>query len=370
MSALTAYDAARTVGPMLVPLVKRYARDYIRQNAAGGIRALGKYAYEKINSRRNYGNAMTANPLGGGRKGKDAVLKPDRGNGKKITGLKRKRATKGPVTVKKLSKTVKNLAKKVEGQTSSIRYQFFDAGQTTSNINSVGWTAIDLLNTSRFEEVLSKIPYLNTAAVGTATAADMTLQVQPAHFHFSTWAQVVIRNNWYMPTNCRAYICTPKVATSVSPTTALGYISKQAIAGGFTPAYTEMGAYPWNVPDFMDTYKIIETKEFQVNAGDEFIYTMSKPIVYDQEMFDNHANTYLPGINFFLLLRQEGVVCHDSSTTTLVGISSTKVDYVKHISMGVKYASQQAGAFWNVANSLDAVSTSAITGTSADLETQ
>lgn len=364
--AVTAYDAASTLGPALLPLAERFARDYVKSNGAKLARHLGSKALRGLKNRVK----RAKNPLGGGKKGADAVLKPDRNNGRVIYGKKRRRKSKGPVTVKKLAKTVRNLASKVEGDSSSIKYQLYDSGQTSSNTNSVGWTAVDLTNAGLYEAVLNKVPYLNTAAVGTAAAADMTLQAQPASFHFSIYAEWRVRNNWYMPTHCKLYVCTPKVATNVSPTTALGYVTKQAIAGAAAPGYQEMGCFPWDVPDFMDTYKIIETKEFVLNAGDEFTYKMSEPFIYDQEMQDNHANTYLPRINKFVLLRQEGCICHDNTTTGNVGISSSKLDYVKHIIARVKYPSQQVGKFWNVVNSLDVITTSAITGSSADAETQ
>lgn len=360
MSAVVPFvEGARTLASN--PLVQ----EAIMQAGAYGVSKLGQHLGKRLKRRA----AKKKKAFKFQRDRAAAIVAPDRQNARTV-GSKRPKRKHKKESLKTLRKSVRKIQKKLSGDEASLYLPQFASGQITSAANQVSFNEIAISTPPNIEGILATMPYVNTATPGTNAAFDARAINQPNNWNIKLRGNLKLRNNWYMPINGKCYLVTPKIATSVAPGTALGYVSKQQYSGGTAPAATDLGLYPWDVPDFMDTYKIMETKAFYLNAGDLFEINFYKDIKYDQEMLDNHANTYLPGFSYFYIIRLEGVVCHDSTTTTNVGISSTKCDWVTTRTLKVTFPSLAPATYRGISNSLSAITVSAVTGESADLETQ
>lgn len=291
-------------------------------------------------------------------------------SGKKITLYKKSRAKRAKSAP--LKKRVTILEKKLKDETSTHTYKFGSTLALSSSLGFMGLAYTGLCNAGTFEAVLANMPRVNTALPGTATTWDATTLKQPATWPMNGFWKVMIRNNYLFPCNIRMYIIKPKEDHDVAPDQAViganGY-SKEA-----TPSISNVNDpwfYPCDSKEFCDLWTIIETSQVQLQSGDETEYFYKEKFIYDQEILDNNARTYLKKYARYVLFRIQGVICHDSLVVSTISFSSAKADVITYGKLTVQHTTD---APFRTIHEVSGISTS-VTGTqivgveSAEVET-
>lgn len=281
-----------------------------------------------------------------------------------VKGPKRQR-TKAP-----LKKRVAALEQKVRQNYSTYVFKQEATLQVTSLANRCGYGEGAFLQPSIIETAIDAIPIPNTAAPGTPATFDSTALTQPTKWTIKAYGRAIMRNNYLYPCNVRCYVLKPKIDQSASTPQA-------AVTGGLTEQASGAGVYSTTAPftypsdskEFMDTFDIVSSCEMKLQSGDECIVPYSETIHYDQEYRDNNSDTYLKKYSRMFFIRVVGVVAHDQTTTTNIGIAPTALDVVVFRKLEIKYPTLAPLKTTEVLSGLSTLTTAIVGIASAEVET-
>lgn len=288
---------------------------------------------------------------------------------KSLVKRKRKRSKK-KVGLKDLKKSVKTIQKKLKGAEGTLIYPVIGSGVAESLANKINFELTNVVTYSDLETVIQQIPYVNPADPSSTTSFNALTIPPPTGWNIKLSYSCNIRNNNFMPCNLRIYLLKPRSNTGVSPIVAIETLNKQDPAGLPTPTRYDIGLYPTEVPGFNEIWSIEDTRMVRLNPGDETEYKFNKQFMYDQEIHDLHAVTYLKDYTYVLLFRLQGITCHESADLSEVGISPTKLDYVTQKKLHLTYSADAPMKFRSYTNNCPAITTAATTGEEIAQETQ
>lgn len=278
-----------------------------------------------------------------------------------------KRVSK-PKNTKPLKKRVAQLEKKVRQNFGTHVFKQEATFQCTSIVNRCGYGEGTLLSAAAIESMIDAVPVQSTATPGTPATWDATSATQPTKWTIKCYAKTIMRNNYLYPVNVRCYVLKPKVDQSTS------------VQGGITAGIAEQTSsavysttapflYPNDSKEWRDTWHVINSCEMKLQSGDECFVPWNEQITYDQEFRDNNTTTYLRKYSRVILIRVVGVVCHDSVTTSIIGISPTALDCVVYRKYELKYPSVAPLTTNEVVSGLGSVATGVVGVASAETET-
>lgn len=264
-------------------------------------------------------------------------------SGQKRRAMPRRGRVKRPKSAfTKLKRKVARLSKKVGKENwANHKYTAENVGQVSTPVNRCAYGQFVICNAASIEGWIDKYTYISTSAPATKASYDASAIPFPTRTHMNVRSKIVAKNNYIFPCDISVYICKPNIATSTTIT------SQMALDIGFmepasvTNPYSTPLHYPSTDPNIHKYWNIKALcTNMRLNPGDEMLHYVKKSVTYDQEEHDLHAVSYEPGNTWVILIRINGVVCHDTTTPTNVGFSEAKIDvyYTQEYSMKIPSA--------------------------------
>jgi len=346
--------------------IKQYRQlnDEVARDIRGGIEGVGRVARSLWNRakrgrktrQRTKRRKMTPAP----------TVSMSNGSGQQQTMGKRQKISRGP---RPLKKRIAALEKKVQANYTTHVFKQEATLQATSLQNRCGYAEGAFLNPTIIETCIDAIPYVNPALPGTPSTFDTTTLTQPTKWKINCHSKVIMRNNYLYPCNVRCYVLAPKIDQNTTPQAAVtGGITEQASGPGVYSS-TAPFTYPTDSKEFVDTFKVLNTCDMRLQSGDECVVPYNEDIQYDQEYRDNNADTYLKKFSRLFFIRIVGVVAHDSTTTTNIGIAPTALDCVVVRKLSLKFPSLAPLKTLEVVSGLTSMTTPVVGIASAETET-
>lgn len=235
-----------------------------------------------------------------------------------------------------------NRLKKVVNTNDSVFNSFTnDAATLVSGINNCAYSEFTICSPGSIETMLSKVPYTNPASAATKGEVNYTGLTIPNKWKLGVWCKWTFRNNFVKPVDICVYVVKPKNQTNQGPATAVTY-GLTNMEGSSAITTTNCSFYPTHSKNFVDNWKIISSQKRSLEAGDEFTVTHAEKFTYDNEYTDTYTLSHQPKYSRFVLVRIQGKVGHDATTTSLVGITAAQIDCVNFCKISIKYPGNAA----------------------------
>lgn len=300
------------------------------------------------------------------KKGTDKVKMSISGQGAQLKGLHTKGKHKKPKA--SLSKRVKKLEGKVQENYWHHVCKSSSIVQPTCIADRCGYSSTMVIGSSEIEGFTDALPYYNRAAPGTIAQSNTTLNFNPIKLKFDFYAKITMRNNFLYPCDMDCYIVQPKIDSNTTPsadvTSGITTLANPAIS-----STTAVCFYPSDSVLFKEKWKIIGHCKGRLQSGDEMDMPFHEKFVYDHKLNDVAVGSYYKKYNRFLLIRVQGCVCHDSTTTTNVGTSPAALDCTIDRKFTFNYPSDVAGRSVEQTTGLTAIATAVVGVASAEIET-
>lgn len=303
--------------------------------AAGYAGPLG-LAYNAYTTRKRYQNQLNEQirkfqrPSKKKRSAPTATGKASTGGGlarKTFAGSRSKRA---PMTFKKFYSEYK---KDQQGQRTVQYGRRVTTGNVAAVVNTAAYSDRRLLARTQLEAIASNfIKRIDNEGGTTAVDTIDMSGVTGSKLNIDSAVQKLeLRNNGLTPAVVRVYQLVNKQEVAEAPSTLVinGITDVGGIpgtAGAADPKY-----FPSDSPIFLENYKILNTTEYHMKCGDEVTCHMAvKDLVYDPDSNDlSGKEEFVKGLTHWIMIRVQGVVCHDSVTSTAVGYCPATIDFVQ-----------------------------------------
>ncbi len=314
----------------------RRLRNISRRGAAAvaGMAALVPYA-----RKRAYDYAFGA-PAGGARKRKRAFKRRPK---RKLKNTKRSfgRNRRGKRRSRPLKSRVHSLEKAANAAMAKTIVKDFVFIQKASLPNRVEYTEFKLNNSTNLNQAVSQLKIMNPAT-SQLVNYDPDLGTEALDVNVSSYQKLTCRNN----AKTDAYVTFYEfVCLQDGPTTPQAAIEEDMLDnphGVINPVTT------WDNPNwfpnfgniFKVNFKITKTTKKYLTGGASCQYSFkAKDLKLDMSVLDDHVNAYEPTYNQCgVLVRQEGGIGHDFSTTTRVGRCGALLDFEQENFYTVSYA--------------------------------
>lgn len=240
---------------------------------------------------------------------------------------KRRKFTKrrGP----SIKKKVNRLSAQVNADTGTMSYRSVTTSQITSPVNYQSATNLYTLNTITQIEgsPLTKLYFLDPTNPGTLLNPNISTGTYSRNIKIaSSGMKLQLKNNSKGTVHMKAYMCTPKDDTDISPTT--DWDNKNADSPSAGNDKTTVGTSPLDTRSIAWNYKLMKTKVFK--PGDHCnIKQFVGAFNYKPARSDAITEIYQPSNKcFVIMLVVHGGVTHDATSTAAVGIGSATLDAI------------------------------------------
>jgi len=203
-------------------------------------------------------------------------------------------------------------------------------------------------NTTVWESILAELKYTEFAAnATTVSSTNVTAHGHDTKFKVEGYLKWGFRNNGGTPVIMDTYWVKPKHDTASDPDK---FVYDGIVANGgasLTEAtyynssqyHTHPSFYPSDSPAFQNAYEILEHKKVRLEPGDEYTYAKAKTRIQNQNVHDTVNLANMTNDSLSLMIRLQGVVSHDSGTTTIVGYADGVLDIILERILKVRHAS-------------------------------
>lgn len=257
------------------------------------------------------------------------------GKGKKRRMLKRPRL-RAPVSTQ-----LRQLKRRVEAGMGTYIEKHRETQQLTAANNGINLGSYPVNTLTIIEGVIDALPVFNPALPGTYTSVDFTSGTQQKEVEIaSTKSWIKLRNNSNQDIYVRVYLVQPKEDTSYNPrdTVTNGLTDMGSGLTVNTPLLT-----PLDSQQFCDLYSITKSVKRKLLPGSELMMNhYVRSFQYDPSFADSHNLQFQArwGTHVYLV-RLEGPIAHDATTTTNIGRMQAAVDIELGYVHTIKY---EAGA--------------------------
>lgn len=223
---------------------------------------------------------------------------------------------------------VKKMIRTADEDDSVNTYRNLSKGQESANANECYYTHLLLNAKSQLDSATDNttVQYIN-AGVPALQVVDLndhtTVDSAKINFH-RTQAISEIRNNWSVPVHMHVYKLFCRESSGTSPMTRFDTDMK---AKGITTPLTDVRFYLYDAQQTFKRYwKIYSRSEHLLLPGEEITLSLkrNRPFKYDP----TEANQYIKGITQALVIRIQGVVAHDSTSTADIGYQAVRYDRI------------------------------------------
>lgn len=226
-----------------------------------------------------------------------------------------------------LKKRVTQLERMVHKLDSKYTYRRIDAEQITASANLCGWNEFAKSTPSGLETAFANLRYYDPATPGTIIAAGMGTGTFSRDYNISGYSKILLRNNDLVPVDFHLYLCECKESTSNDVLSLLDGALADLSAIGKTSTTCFLSDGKSEIEPYWK-YKLV--KKMRLMPGGEFSSShIIKPFDYDPTRLDVITSTYQPmSKTFSWVIRVQGTVCHDKTTTGNVGITAAALDCI------------------------------------------
>lgn len=332
------------------------ANPYVQQAAVKALARTGKFYWDfysrpsswantKVTTRmprtvsryRKRGRYQTKAPGGAGSYRQGSYKKRRKAAYKKAKARRPKSRYKLTRTVNRLSKQVKNLQYAENASLGTFIHRvLFSVGAITS-VDGKQYGVYELagLRMAEFKDSVQYLKYYNPATPGTLTTADFETGTYDRRVLFkSVYFGMTARNNYQTDCLVRVYLCTPVQSSSIDVEAAWDD-GVTANSDSTVTSRLQVGQFPTDYADFKNLWKAKLHCKATLSPGQSLSCSHSvKNIEFDPTALDNHAASYQSKYkNFQFLVVVEGVISHDSVTTSTRGLAQAGVDvHAKRVS--------------------------------------
>lgn len=228
-----------------------------------------------------------------------------------------------------LRRQVRNLVRKVYKPESVTTYKEIKSGALSHSKNELNRSEIILFKPADVEAAIGQMQVVSPGHASEYEGFDGSSITKTVSFKicYSSY-QVVFRNNNLLPIVAKFYECCSKGNNTAQ--TILSDISDGLSNKGVSAPTTDLRYHPHNSALFKKNNKVLGIRKKIMNPGETFVYKGSAgKFSYDPEMLDqNSGMNYIPWKTRSLIVETHGVVAHDDTTTTTVGLCEGQLDYV------------------------------------------
>lgn len=236
----------------------------------------------------------------------------------------------------KMKSDIRTLKRDVEGDMGTLVYRKRGVSQSSAAINQNLFISTTGITRTTIEEAIKELRYFDIATPGTLVKADGTAGTYQKEFNIksskSSWR---VRNNYMVAVKCTLYVFTPRVDTNITPFGAVG----AGLLDQGNPDKLSVLIHPTDSIQLKDLWHIANSQTKILQPGQSMvIYHRTGPFQYDPSLMDSHPDLYQKRFHAMTFgLRLEGVIGHDSMTTTVQTSMKAGVDHEERYEITIRY---------------------------------
>lgn len=237
-----------------------------------------------------------------------------------------------------LKKRLSRLEKKVSNETSLIIYKYDSKDTVRPTAGSASYSSRSALDNQLIELALGQARFFDPATPGTLITASLATPTFSQKVLFSVYSTCVIKNNYQIPCMVTFGVVLPKLDTSDPPQTtwAAGLVDQ----GNPDNTSTLLN---WSDSTQMSEVWTVKGKWRTVVLAPGRQVTMTyftKPFTYDPSYTDSYTSTVSKRTRSAIFAyRVQGLLGHDTSVSSEVGMAPAGVDVYVRNDMKVQYNS-------------------------------
>lgn len=228
---------------------------------------------------------------------------------------------------KSIVKKVNELTKAVKADQAYHTYKKFYAYQRLASVGKCDHYEWDANGAVNLEASVANLRYYDPSAPATLTTANASTGSYSRQVHFKNiYSRMDVMNNYQIPCKVKIYLVKPKGDTTILPLTYYeNGITDQVISGGNRET---AGIFLTDIDVFNEQYSAKVMKDVILQPGASISVSHSSgSFDYDPSLFDSHTLYYQTKFkNFHWIIRIEGLIGHDTTVSTEVGILQAGVD--------------------------------------------
>ena len=223
-----------------------------------------------------------------------------------------------------------------------------ESGQLTTDMNKCNYLQVTFATATELAALMNKYNQVGEKDDFSERVETLALAgYSNFKLMWSIKSNMYMRNNTNFPAHIQCMLVVNRNDTSQSVL--------QDIESGFDDIATgdlamedDPTFYAKQSPLFRKNWRVMRFTSFTLQPGDEINKGFKSPVrVYDPDVVGAEAHTYHRGQGFAWLFRVEGVVSHDATTHTTVGLSSAVIDYVHKKSCKYQHVGRQQVKKWD-----------------------
>lgn len=239
-----------------------------------------------------------------------------------------------------------------------IKEKHIQSTQWTSSENKCSYHTLTVNNRDTIRTILNDAIRTNTAT-GESTVDYSTSTVNNLKVKFkSTMMKIRIKNNSSFGARLHVWTVQPKRLDSTTVNSRIAAFFDDQSGDSTTSYETELTYWPKHASQFRMHYKMYDHKAYELAPGAECTVVRFGPkFTWNEDYENDHSNQYAPYRTRHFLFRLEGVVSHDQTTTTSVGVGESALDvvYEQHWTFQVQDHTRVVNYY--LANSLPSLTT-------------
>lgn len=241
------------------------------------------------------------------------------------------------MNIKKLARVVKQVKQQIDNTTGTLVHKLRSTGRSlASGANVISLDQVSAFTVSFINDtVMPELRYYDPATPGTYVQANFATGTQSKEVMVKAFSNLVLRNNYRVPTKVTVWLVRPKQDTSTG--VASSVTNGLADIGGVSG--TAVLTWPTDSPQFKELFKTLQVKTTVLAPGAQFMLSNKKIpwFRYDPSEFDSQSDTLQPRyFSHQYLIRCEGVLGHDSAQDEQ-GQLRCGVDWMLSTTTFVKY---------------------------------
>lgn len=254
----------------------------------------------------------------------------------------------------KIQKDIREIKRSLDTQMSTyVKKRIAPTAINIAAVNTVDYGWLNFNGKDVIEDVIDAVKYFDPSVPGTLITVDLTAPTYQNEVRItSCYGGIEVRNNYLVPVRFSYYWVMPKIDTNENP--------EDAVTNGLTDiasaTVTSAALFPSDSMLFTKLWKIVKSDTKLLYPGQDCSASYAvKDILYDNSLVDTHTTTFQCKMkSFALLMRIEGVPCHDSVTGN-VALSRAGVDVVYKRYHTVKYPGGADIKYIEVSDGLQAI---------------
>lgn len=264
----------------------------------------------------------------------------------KVGSVYKKRKNNSVYMHPALYRAIQKIAKGVAFRNAIMEHRYFrntnNFSQITHSVNECTYTVKYCMDRAAVDSAWSTVDMygLDHSGPSMALANNVNLTVVTgAELPVVFWKQSYkIKNNYAIPCMVELFKIVPKVSSNLDAIDAIDSglddlgLPATGITNGPDSGREWIQYGPKRSKVFNRYWKIVWSAKYMLNAGDEVDFVLSNGnVMYCPEAYDQDTTKFVDSMTTGLLIKQYGVLSHDSITHSQVGYSDGAIDFAERI---------------------------------------